>query len=81
MRSLAEVLCPNYQAHTCCNQPKVHGSKVMVGTNLGPIYEVVHVAGQTAWIRPLQNGIEGLASVANLRVVNPAPDCELAWVI
>jgi hypothetical protein len=41
----------------------------MIGTHHGPVYEIVHVAGDLAWIRPLVNGEEGLASVDRLRLV------------
>jgi hypothetical protein len=70
MRDLVEIMCPGRCMPTGCNYPKVPGSRVMVGNNLGPIYEIVHVADQMAWVRPLKNGTEGLAPLAGLRMAD-----------
>jgi len=67
MQSLAETMCPGVRFATGCNGPKVPGSRVMIGNNTGPLYEVVHVADQTAWVRPLAGGAEGLVPLDRLR--------------
>jgi hypothetical protein len=70
MKNLAEVLCPGTPLQTGCNFPKRAGDLVMIGTNHGPVYEIVHVAEPLAWVRPLTNGQEGLVSLDRLRVVD-----------
>lgn len=70
MKSLAEVLCPEVSLHTGCILPKAPGDLVMIGSNHGPVYEIVHIADAQAWIRPLTNGQEGLVPVERLRLVD-----------
>ena len=72
MLSLAEALCPEYAFHTGWNEPFVEGSHVQIGNNRGPIYEIIKVARNLAWVRPLANGQEGLVPLDRLRPV-PAP--------
>jgi hypothetical protein len=69
MRSYADILCPDFAPHTGCHHPKGRGDHVMLGTNNGPRYEVVHVAGATAWVRPLRFGAEALVPLQHLRLV------------
>jgi hypothetical protein len=69
MRSISDLLCREVPLHTGCNEPKSAGDLVMVGSNHGPIYEIVHVEGSLAWIRPLANGQEGLVPLERLRTV------------
>ena len=69
MWSLVEVMCPGARCTTGCNCPKARGSRVMIGNNRGPLYEIVHIADQTAWVRPLANGAEGLVPIDRLRTV------------
>ena len=69
MWSLAEVTCPGVRFATGCNCPKAQGSRVMIGNNRGPLYEIVHIVNQTAWVRPLANGAEGLVPLDRLRAV------------
>lgn len=75
MVSLAEVLCPDLRLPTGCNYPKAAGDRVMIGNNRGPVYEIIHVAGEMAWVRGLVNGNQGLARVDQLRLVADALDC------
>ena len=70
MKSLPDLLCPNVPLHTGCNLPKAAGDRVMIGTNQGPVYEIVHIAGHLAWVRPVANGQEGLVPVERLRSVD-----------
>ena len=70
MKTLSELLCPDVPLQTGCNLPKLPGDRVMVGRNHGPVFEVVHVHGELAWIRPLSNGQEGLVPVNRLRLVD-----------
>ena len=70
METLTQILCPDVPLHAGCNQPKVAGDHVMLGSNHGPVFEVVHVAGDMAWVRPLSNGEEGLVSLDRLKVVS-----------
>jgi len=72
MWSLAEVMCPGVRFATGCNCPKVPGSRVMIGNNRGPLYEIVHVVDQTAWVRPVAKGFEGLVPLDRLRTVSNA---------
>jgi hypothetical protein len=70
MKSLPELLCPDVPLHTGCNLPKSAGDRVMIGANQGPIYRIVHIAGEMAWVRPVANGQEGLVPVERLRSVD-----------
>jgi len=70
MKTLSELLCPEVPLHTGCNVPKTAGDLVMIGNNHGPVFEVVHVHGDMAWIRPLKNGQEGLVPLARLRLAD-----------
>jgi hypothetical protein len=72
MKSLPEVLCPDVPLHTGCNLPKTAGDLVMIGTNHGPVFQIVHIAGPLAWVRPLANGQEGLVPLERLRLVEDA---------
>lgn len=47
----------------------------MVGRNRGPLYEVVHIAGPMAWVRPLESGVEGLVRLEYLRLVDHPHAC------
>ena len=67
MWSLAEVMCPGVRFATGCNCRKVRGSRVRIGNNRGPLYEVVHIEDELAWVRPLANGAEGLVPLDRLR--------------
>ena len=69
MKSLPEVLCPEVPLWTGCNLPKAAGDLVMIGSNHGPVYRIVHVADSLAWVRPLTNGQEGLVPLERLRLV------------
>jgi len=69
MQSLVEVMCPGLRLATGCNWPKVPGCRVMIGNNRGPLYQIVHIENQTAWVRPLANGAEGLVPLYRLRAV------------
>jgi len=70
MKTLPELLCPEVPLQTGCNLPKGAGDRVMIGSNLGPVFEIVHVHGDMAWVRPITNGQEGLVPVDRLRVVD-----------
>ena len=74
MSSLVEVMCPDVSLRRGCNRPKGPGDLVMIGCNLGPLYEVVHVAGPKAWIRLLHDGADGIADVENLRFCEAAAE-------
>ena len=67
MLNLTEVLCPDFPFRTGWNELPALGSHVMVGTNRGPIYEVMSVVGAHAWVRPMANGQEGLVALDRLR--------------
>jgi hypothetical protein len=71
MKTLSELLCPEVPLQTGCNLPKTAGDHVMIGSNMGPVFLIVHVHGDTAWIRPIANGQEGLVRLDRLRVVEP----------
>ncbi len=49
--SYADILCPDFGFNTGCNAAKERGTLVRIGTNTGPVYEVVAVDGETAWVR------------------------------
>jgi hypothetical protein len=70
MRSLPDLLCPDVPLRTGCNLPKAAGDRVMIGRNQGPVYELVHIAGSVAWVRPIANGQEGLVALDRLRSVD-----------
>lgn len=67
MKSLTELLCPNTSLSPQCPQPKMAGDLVRIGVNAGPVFEIVHVAGDKAWVRPLTNGQEGLVALDRLK--------------
>ena len=46
----ADVLCPDHD-FTGCPTPKTVGSRVRLGRNAGPEFEVVHIEGGMAWVR------------------------------
>ena len=68
MKTLPQLLCPEVPLQTGCNLPKAAGDHVMIGTNHGPVFEIVHVHGDLAWVRPLSNGQEGLVALDRLRL-------------
>lgn len=70
MKTITEVLRADVPLRTGCNMPKQAGDRVMVGTNRGPVFQIVHVHGELAWIRPEANGQEGLVPVERLRLVD-----------
>jgi hypothetical protein len=48
---------------------KQPGSVVRAGWNLGPLYRIVAVDGDNAWIRELDRGLDAIARVDHLHVV------------
>lgn len=70
MKTLTELLCAQVPLQTGCNLPKQAGDHVMIGKNHGPVFEIVHVHGELAWVRPLSNGQEGLVALDRLRAVD-----------
>lgn len=70
MKSLSELMCRDVPLSTGCNMPKAAGDHVMIGSNRGPLYEIVHVEGALAWVRPLANGQEGLVPIDRLRLAD-----------
>jgi hypothetical protein len=71
MKTLAELLCPEVPLRTGCNLPKQAGDQVMIGSNRGPVFTIVHIHGDLAWIRPVSNGQEGLVALDRLRLIDP----------
>lgn len=75
MKTLSELLCPDVPLQTGCNATKSAGDHVMIGHNLGPVFQIVHIHGDLAWVRPLANGQEGLVPLDRLRLVDsPLPN-------
>ncbi len=72
MKTLTELLCPEVPLETGCNLPKQPGDHVMIGSNKGPVFRIVHVHGDLAWVRPVSNGQEGLVALDRLRAVDGA---------
>ncbi|HEX8387480.1 MAG TPA: hypothetical protein VF636_00560 [Sphingomonas sp.] len=65
----ADVLCPDFGFHTGCNALKERGVLVRIGTNVGPVYEVVAIEGETAWVRePQTHRGQTLVAVSRLRL-------------
>lgn len=72
MSSYADVLCPDFGFNTGCNAMKERGTLVRIGSNVGPVYEVVAVEGGTAWVRePHTFRNETLVPVHRLRLAEP----------
>jgi hypothetical protein len=46
------------------------GDMVRTGPNLFPHYTVVAVDGDKAWVRNIQNGLDGLAALSRCRKIN-----------
>jgi hypothetical protein len=68
--SYADVLCPDFGFNTGCNGLKERGTLVRIGSNRGPVYEVVAVEGGTAWVREHRTYRgETLVPVQRLRLV------------
>lgn len=65
----ADALCPQHDFRTGCNQPKGPGATVMAGRNLGPLYRIVAIDGDNAWIRELDRGVDAIARLDRLRLV------------
>ena len=42
------------------------GAVVMAGRNLGPLYRIVAVDGDNAWIRELDRGVDAIAPIGRL---------------
>ena len=75
MKTLSELLRPEVPLQTGCNATKSAGDHVMIGRNLGPVFQIVHIHGDLAWVRPLANGQEGLVPLDRLRLVDsPLPN-------
>ena len=49
------------------------GDLVRTGPNLFPHYTVIAIHGETAWLRNVQNGADGLTAVHRCRKINGAP--------
>lgn len=72
MTSYADILCPDFGFNTGCNAVKERGTLVRIGTNTGPVYEVVAVDGETAWVRePRTLRGSALVPVHRLRLAEP----------
>lgn len=65
--NLTDVLCPGLDLRTACPAPKEPGALVMIGRNHGPVYKIVAVHGEQAWLEGV-----GIASLDRLRVVGTA---------
>ena len=48
------------------------GDLVRTGPNLFPHYEVIAVHGDKAWVRNVQNGLDGVTNVNRCRKMEPA---------
>jgi hypothetical protein len=69
--SYAEILCGDFPFATGCTHPKTRGTLVYIGSNVGPVYEIVSIEGPTAWVRrPVTHADEALVPLRNLRVAN-----------
>jgi hypothetical protein len=56
-----------------CMFEKTVGDIVQLGSNTGPEFEIVHIEGQTAWIRkPVTFTDEALVPLSRLRFIRPA---------
>jgi hypothetical protein len=65
------MLCPDEPLSTGCSAEKKPGTQVYLGANTGPVYEIVFIAGNTAWVRkPITFRDEALVPLDRLRVVN-----------
>jgi hypothetical protein len=45
------------------------GDHVGLGHLGGPVYQIVHISQQKAWVRPLRNGTERLVETSELRLI------------
>ena len=50
------------------------GDMVRTGSNSGPFFRVLAVDGDRAWLRNVQNGMDGIVDVNRCRKVNGAPE-------
>lgn len=77
--SYADVLCPDFGFHTGCNAAKERGALVRIGGNVGPVYEVVAIEGETAWVRePRTHRGQTLVPVGRLRLADAFAGEQLA---
>ena len=68
--SYMDTISPAEQARDDSGrQDKAPGSLVRTGWNLGPLYRIVAVDGDNAWIRELDRGLDAIARVDRLHVV------------
>jgi hypothetical protein len=49
------------------------GDLVRTGPNLFPHYTVIAIHGETAWVRNVQSGADGLTAITRCRKINGAP--------
>jgi hypothetical protein len=69
--SYADVLCPGIPLTTDCLRPKAQGDLVRVGANVGPVFEIVAIDSDTAWVRePVTFRGEALVPLARLRAAS-----------
>jgi hypothetical protein len=47
------------------------GDLVRTGPNLYPHYSVIAVNGDKAWVRNVQNGLDGVTSITRCRKIQP----------
>lgn len=67
--SFADVLCPDFGFNTGCNALKERGTLVRIGSNMGPVYEILAVEDGTAWVREHRTRLrETLVPVQRLRL-------------
>jgi hypothetical protein len=74
--SAVNILPANRSLEPECSESKRAGDKVMVGSNAGLVYEIVHVSEPTAWIRPLGGGEGAITRVALLRKIEACEELE-----
>jgi hypothetical protein len=69
MRTISEIFEISHEIpiHMRGNGALKSGDLVMVGANHGPVYEIIHIHCEHAWLRPLRCGQEGLTTLASLR--------------
>ena len=64
-------LSPGVPLDAGCADVKRRGDRVMIGRNRGPLYQIVHIRGEVAWIESVDGrGEQLLVPVANLRRTN-----------
>lgn len=53
------------------------GDRVTIGSKNEPLYRIVHISEQKAWVCPLRDGAPRIIRTGELRLIGAQPTCVL----